>query len=379
MKKIKKQGSMVASIGTAVPQYCYSQQSIADFMIRYFGIPEEQSRKLSAIYHRSGIDYRHSVLPDFVQNGHAPLLFDASSPNPLLSKRLAVYEPHAVTLASSAVKDCLNGLKKSMQKRLLPITHLVTVSCTGMSAPGLDIALMKSLQLPDDVERTSINFMGCYAGFHALKMADAICRSNEKATVLLVMVELCSLHFQPDLDNENLVVNSLFADGAAALIVTSPEKLKETGEPVVKLSGFHAKVIHSGEEMMTWHPSEKGFLMGLDALVPQLIEEHAGPLIGEVLDRFKMKKEKVSHWAIHPGGKKILQALERAVGITENDLQESYGVLKNFGNMSSVTVSFVLKSILQQKTRWKKKERILAAGFGPGITIETALLQPALA
>lgn len=379
MKKKQSGGSLLVSIGTAVPENRYQQQSIADFMIRYFGIPENESRKLSIIYQRSGIEYRHSVLPDFLQNGHVPLLFGASSTNPALSKRMEVYQPKAVQLASNAVDDCFEVLNKSSRKQLLPVTHLITVSCTGMSAPGLDIQLMKHLALPDSVERTSVNFMGCYAGFHALKMSDAICRSDENATVLVVMVELCSLHFQPEMDNESMVVNSLFADGAAALLITSREKSKDTEQPSLRLSGFHSKVIHSGEDMMTWHPSEKGFLMGLDALVPQLIEDHAGVLIEEALYKFELKKSKVAHWAVHPGGRKILEAIARAVELKREDLKESYEVLKNFGNMSSPTLSFVLKLMTKQKIRWKKKERIVAAGFGPGITIETALLQPVIA
>ncbi|MEO6167151.1 MAG: type III polyketide synthase [Chitinophagales bacterium] len=375
-KKKRADGSLLMAIGTAVPEHRYQQQAIADFMIRYFQVPEDTSRKLSIIYQKSGIDFRHSVLPDFFKNGHVPLLFEEVSLNPALSKRMEIYQPVAVKLAFKAVKDCFNELEKSSAKKLLPVTHLITVSCTGMSAPGLDIQLMKQLDLPDHVERTSVNFMGCYAAFHALKMADAICRSDEQATVLIVMVELCSLHFQPEMDNQNMVVNSLFADGAAALLVSSKEKSKSLDRPALRISGFHSKVIHKGESMMTWHPSEKGFLMGLDSLVPQLIEDHAGALIAEALDKFECRRSKVSQWAIHPGGRKILEAAQRGIQLTNDDLKESYAVLRNFGNMSSPTISFVLKLMVQEKTKWKKKERILAAGFGPGITIETAILQP---
>lgn len=378
MKKKKAAGSLLISIGTAVPGHRYNQQAIADFMIRYFNVPEEASRKISIIYQKSGIEYRHSVLPDFFRNGHAPILFDATSANPALSKRMEVYQSGALHLAVQAVKDCINELDKKTQKKLLPVTHLITVSCTGMSAPGLDIQLMKQLELPDHVDRTSVNFMGCYGGFHALKMADAICRSDESATVLIVMVELCSLHFQPEIDNENMVVNSLFADGAAAMLITSKEKSKKTNVPALQISGFHSKVIHAGETMMTWHPSEKGFLMSLDALVPQLIEDHAGSLVAEALEKYELKRSDVSHWAIHPGGRKILEAAQRGIKLTSEDLKESYSVLKNFGNMSSPTVSFILK-LMQENMRWKKRERILAAGFGPGITIETAMLQPVTA
>jgi predicted naringenin-chalcone synthase len=379
MKKKESRGSLLVAIGTSVPSNRYSQQAIADFMISYFNIPTDDSRKLSVVYKKSGIDFRHSVLPDFHNNGHLPLLFNGGSVNPPLSARMGIYESSALQLATEAVKDCIKGLDKKSEKFLGTITHLITVSCTGMSAPGLDIKLMNALRLPDTIERTSINFMGCYAGFHALKIADAICRSDEKATVLIVMVELCSIHFQPEIDNENMVVNSLFADGAAALIISSKKKLKNTHLPSLRLSGFHSKVIHAGGAMMTWHPSEKGFLMGLDSLVPQLIESNARPLIAEAVDKFSIRKMDGLNWVVHPGGRKILEAVQRGINLQADDLKESYIVLKNFGNMSSPSIFFVLKGMLRKNQPWKKKECIIAAGFGPGITIETALLEPVIA
>ncbi|MEP7129314.1 MAG: type III polyketide synthase [Chitinophagales bacterium] len=378
MKKKGSKGSLLIAIGTAVPENRYHQQAIADFMIRYFGVSDDASRKLSVIYQKSGIDFRHSALPDFFKNGHVPLLFEEPQQNPPLSRRMDIYQAVAIKLAAQAARDCMSELDKLATKKLLPVTHLITVSCTGMSAPGLDLQLMKELELEDHVERTSVNFMGCYAAFHALKMADAICRSNKEATVMIVLVELCSLHFQPEMDNQNMVVNSLFADGAAAMLVTSRQKSKGLNCNALRIDGFYSKVIHKGASMMTWHPSENGFLMGLDALVPQLIEDHAGELITQALDKFECKRAKITHWAIHPGGRKILEAAQKGMLLTDKDLEESYNVLRNFGNMSSPTISFVLKLMMRKILDWKKKERILAAGFGPGITIETAMLQPVI-
>ncbi|MBP9884359.1 MAG: type III polyketide synthase [Chitinophagales bacterium] len=379
MKKKRASGSLLLSIGTAVPEYRYQQQAIADFMVRYFRMPEDTGRKLSIIYKKSGIDYRHSVLPDFFNNGHDPLLFDATSIIPSLSKRMGIYQAAAADMAVEAAKDCLANISRKAGKRILPITHLISVSCTGMSAPGLDLQVMQQLQLDDNVARTSVNFMGCYAAFHAMKMADAICRADNEATVLIVMVELCSLHFQPELDSQNLVVNSLFADGAAAMVISSGKKCRKTEHPAFAINGFYSKVLHEGKAMMTWHPSEKGFLMGLDSLVPQLIEDHAGPMMEEALESFNSKRSKITHWAIHPGGRKILEAVKRGMRLTDDNLMESYEVLRNFGNMSSPTIAFVLKRMMQDHASWKKKVRILSAGFGPGITIETALLKPVIA
>lgn len=376
MKKKSAAGSLLLSIGTAVPEYRYQQQAIADFMIRYFDLPEDTGRKLSIIYQKSGIDFRHSVLPDFFRNGHEPLLYHSPSEQAMLGKRMLLYQPAALQLAVNAAKDCFNNLGKKNLKRILPVTHLITVSCTGMSAPGLDIQLMQQLQLPDHVVRTSVNFMGCYAAFHAMKMADSICRADQDAVVLIVMVELCSLHFQPETDNQNLVVNSLFADGAAAMLIASPGKTRKKSMPALSLNGFYSRVVHDGKSMMTWHPTEKGFLMGLDSLVPELIEEYSGPVLAKALDRYDMKFSKISHWAIHPGGRKILEAAKFGMRITNEQLKESFDVLRNFGNMSSPTIAFILKLMMRDKNIWKKKKAIFAAGFGPGITIETAFLKP---
>jgi len=374
MRQKKKPQTYLLSIGTAVPSHRYPQKTIADFMVRYFGMNEEAVRKTSMIYQKSGIGFRHSVLADFSMNGHVPELFSTLVPNPLLSSRLSVFEKYALELGTKAVSDCMGSLRKSVRKKVEP-THLITVSCTGMSAPGLDIQLMKQLDLPQDIERTSINFMGCYAGFHAFKLADAICRSNSDAVVLVVMVELCSLHFQPEVDTENLVVNSLFADGAAAALFVSRKKMKELDSPALAVVGFHGEVIHEGQDLMTWNPSEKGFLMGLDALIPKTIEEHSGQLVQRALKKYKSSKKEIDHWAFHPGGRKILDALQQSIKLDEKSMVHSFRILRDFGNMSSPTVSFVLKSLWNDVLKWKKSESILAAGFGPGITMETALFQ----
>jgi alpha-pyrone synthase len=367
--------SFIASIGTAVPDYRYRQQIIADFMVGYFKLDEDAARKLSLIYQKSGIEYRHSVLPDFYANGNQPQLFISNDVNPSLTSRLEIYRKEASALSKQSISDCLSFLSKKEKKKLLPITHLITVSCTGMSAPGLDLQLMQELELPVDVCRTSVNFMGCYAGLHAFKMADSICSSDDDAVVLVVMTELCSLHFQPEFDTENIVVNSLFADGSATALFVSEKKMRSLKKRALRIKGFHSEVIHAAEKYMTWDPSEKGFLMGLDALIPKVIEEHAGSLIENALKKFDLKRSKIDHWALHPGGRKILDAAQKSIGLSAEDLGHSFRVLRDFGNMSSPSFCFVLKSLWQDGLEKNKKRHILAAGFGPGITIETALLQ----
>ena len=368
--------SHIISIGTAVPRYRYEQAAIGDFMIRYFNLEGDEARKISLIYHKSGIEHRHSVLHDFSMNGKVPDLFQNPVTNPSLTSRLDIFRNEAVKISKSAIEDCLSSFTNKERRKLLPVTHLITVSCTGMSAPGLDLELMQEMELPGDLKRTSINFMGCYAGFHAFKLADSICRSETDAVVLVVMTELCSLHFQPDFTTENIVVNSLFADGSAAVLFSSGKKSKKLKRETLVVDGFHSEVIHSAEKLMTWNPSEQGFLMGLDALVPQVIEENAGKLVDRALSRFNTEKTAIRHWIMHPGGRKILEAAEKSIGLEKDELKHSYRVLRDFGNMSSPSVSFALKSLWRESLKGKKKEKIFAAGFGPGITVETALLHP---
>ena len=371
----KKPSSFIVSIGTAVPSNAYKQSEIADFMIRYFGLEGDAARKLSIIYDKSGIETRHSVLGDFRSNA-SPSLFKSSMVNPPLSSRMQIYKKEAVRLAAYAVADCYGSLRKQDREQLKKVTHLITVSCTGMSAPGLDIQLMRQLGLPNDVHRTSVNFMGCYAAFHALRMADSICRSEEDAVVLVCMVELCSIHFQPGEETETLVVNSLFADGAAAVIITSGNKSKKLKSPQLQICGFSGEVIHDGAAYMTWDPGEEGFLMGLDAMVPKVIQENANRMITSAIRKFKLKKKDIGAWAIHPGGRRILEATATSMKVELREFDSSFNVLRQFGNMSSPTICFVLKEIMQQDR--KNMRHIFAAGFGPGITIETALFKPVM-
>jgi predicted naringenin-chalcone synthase len=371
----KRSSSFLVSIGTAVPSNTYTQGEIAGFMIRYFGLEGDAVRKLSLIYDKSGIELRRSVLADF-RAGGSPALFKCSTVNPSLSDRMRVYKREAVCLAADAVSDCFSQLPGKDRDQLKEVTNLITVSCTGMSAPGLDIQLMQQLGLPNDVHRTSVNFMGCYAAFHALRMADSICRCEEDAVVLVCMVELCSIHFQPGDETETLVVNSLFADGAAAAIVTSGKKAGKLKSPHLEICGFSGEVIHDGASYMTWDPGEEGFLMGLDAMVPKVIQEHAGRMIHAAVRKFNLKKEDIGAWAIHPGGRRILEATAGSMNLPLEELSASFNVLRRYGNMSSPTICFVLKEIRQHD--WKNKRHIFAAGFGPGITIETALFKPVL-
>lgn len=237
-----------------------------------------------------------------------------------------------------------------------------------MSAPGLDLELMEILNLPVNSWRTSVNFMGCYAAIHALKLADAICKSDASANVLIVCVEFCTLHFQRDYTPDNIASGILFADGAAAVLVTGNKEIEG-----LNIEHFYSSVSFKGKQEMVWELSSTGFLLNLSSYIPDLIEENFNPFVNEALNGTTLTKKDITHWCIHPGGKKILQAVHNSLQFSNGQLQNSYDVLSEYGNMSSPTILFVLKKIQQKLTR-EQNNKIFGAAFGPGLTIETFIL-----
>ncbi len=273
------------------------------------------------------------------------------------------FNEYAVDLSITAIEDCLSGRINKNE-----ITHLITVSCTGMSAPGLDLLVMEAMDLPPDIFRTSVNFMGCYAAVHALKMADAICKNDTGANVVIVCTELCTLHFQKESTVDNLTSTLLFADGCAAVLVQH-DSAKNRG---LVLKSFFSNVAFNGKKDMSWALSSKGFLMTLSGYVPELVKEDFDKLIIKALAKGGIAKEEITYWCMHPGGKKILEAICQSTGLKNDDLRYSYEVLNDYGNMSSPTILFVLKKILDELNAGDiKGDHILGAAFGPGLTMET--------
>ena len=210
--------------------------------------------------------------------------------------------------------------------------------------------------------------MGCYAAIHGLKWADAICASDPRARVLVVCVELCTLHFQREKTMDNFTSGLLFADGAAAVLVV-PDQVRGTG---LRLESFHAEVAAKGKSDMAWELSSSGFLMTLSSYIPDLLEADFRRFVGSALDKAGLAIEDITHWCIHPGGKRVLEAIGRSLGLESSDFGPSYDVLRHYGNMSSPTILFVLKAILRQD----RAGRVFGAAFGPGLTMETFVAQP---
>jgi alpha-pyrone synthase len=266
---------------------------------------------------------------------------------PSTAARMALYEPHALDLAMQAVR------------KLEPdgVTHLIVASCTGFSAPGLDFQIMRAAGLPDSTQRTIVGFMGCFAAVNALKLADQIVRADPASRVLVVNLELSSLHLQEDFQNlPKMLSFLLFADGAAATLVSA--------DPAgIALGRFQATVIPRSHDLITWHIGDQGFEMQLSGQVPGRIRrwlpEHGPGLLPP--DRPKL-------WAVHAGGRSILDAVQQGLDLAPDALRYSREILREYGNMSSATLMFVLNRILGDADA---RGPGMAMAFGPGLTVET--------
>ena len=360
--------SKIVSIATAVPQYKHEQENILTFMQNVYAMNEVDKRKMKFLYHQSGINTRYSVLPDYGLPANDWTFYPATEnlePFPNLELRMKWFNKTAPGLSVDAIEKCITG-KINKQD----ITHLITVTCTGMSAPGLDLQVMEVMDLRDNIFRTSVNFMGCYAAIHALKLADAFCNADKNAKVLIVCTELCTLHFQKENSTDNITSSLLFGDGAAAVLVTNnDDKLRG-----LHIKDFYSEVAFKGKKDMSWQLSSSGFIMTLSGYIPDLIEEDFNTLTENALQHAQYNKEDITHWCVHPGGKKILTAIEKSIDIPTEALQHSYNVLRDYGNMSSPTILFVLKEIMNELESSQKKANILGAAFGPGLTLETFIL-----
>ncbi len=356
--------SKIISIGTAVPAFKHAQKDILNFMQQVYALDAVENRKLKFLYSQSQIETRYSVVPDYSHQMDEWKFYPHSEnlePFPNIEKRMTWYNRFAPTLSVDAIRNCIEDKIHGTE-----ITHLITVSCTGMSAPGLDLMVMDMMDLPKNIFRTSINFMGCYAAIHGLKMADAICKTEKNAKVMIVCTELCTLHFQKDPSPDNIASTLLFADGSAAVLVVHDEDEQEG----VHLKSFYSEIIPKGKRDMAWELSSTGFLMTLSGYIPDLIEEDFEPLVRRALTFAGVSKDQIGSWCIHPGGRRIVDSIHKSLQLEAGESDASYKVLKEYGNMSSPTILFVLKELMDSK-KLSDNKPVFGAAFGPGLTMET--------
>jgi predicted naringenin-chalcone synthase len=357
----------VSAIGVANPPHKVPQMQIADFMIRAMQLEGARERKLRAVFRSSGIDYRYSVLADYAsRNGMVffPNTRDLE-PFPTTSRRMEQFRCHAVTLSMQAVDNAMSDRYQGHD-----FSHLITVCCTGMYAPGLDLEIMRRCGLSSSVHRLSLNFMGCYAAINALRTANALCDATPGSRVLVVCVELCSLHFQKEYSEDNLLANALFSDGAAAVVIES-----QPSERGLRLAQFHSIVVEEGHSDMAWNVGDYGFEMRLSSYIPDLVRDGVRDLGQHCLEQAGLQLGEIDYFAIHPGGKRILDAVEQQLHLPPDRNRFARDVLRECGNMSSPSVLFVLKRIWDSLVRADNGKTILALAFGPGLTLESMVLR----
>ncbi|MDA9555507.1 type III polyketide synthase [Pelobium sp.] len=363
--------SIISAIGTSNPEYRFPQQQLLQFMKDAHQLNDHEARRLEKLYQVSGIDYRHSVLNDFGKSRGDYGFFGNDlglEPFPSTSSRSAVYESSALTLSLKAIENCVKQISNFSKEN---VSHLITVSCTGMYAPGLDIEIVEKLGLSPSVERTCINFMGCYGAFNALKVADYICRAQPNACVLIVDIELCTLHFQKENTLDNWLANSLFADGASAILVQHEDN---TDQKLFRIGAFYTEVVTEARNEMAWKIGNHGFEMQLTNQVSKQIKLGIRNIADKLLKKVNLAFDEVGAFAIHPGGRKILEVCDEVFKLTSAQSQPAYEVLKNFGNMSSTTVLFVLDELSKKLKAKPSETNILSFAFGPGLTFESMVL-----
>lgn len=367
-------GAHILSIGTAVPAHRGGQTQALRFFsgVLRARAPEGDRarllRYLELASRRSGIKTRHTVLPDYLCSDPSEFEFFprqwSLEPLPGTARRMKVYEAESPKLARRAAEAALAGTELCARD----VTHLVVTTCTGFFAPGLDLALVEALALREDVARTVIGFMGCQAGFNGLRLADQIVRSDPDAVVLQVSVELCTLHLQADPRPEVLAANTLFADGAAAVLYGSGLRPGARARTLGQLS----RLASEGRGQMSWKVGDHGFVMFLDKALPHSVAAAAGRAVDELCARVGRPRDQLHRFAVHPGGPRILAAVAHALALPEAALESSYGVLEDYGNMSSASIFFVLARELETR---REVGPLLALGFGPGLSVEAALLE----
>ena len=362
--------TVLEAIATANPPHRLMQSQAADFMLKTEGIPSSIKSRIPAIYANSGIDYRYSCLPDYGGNLSEFELYPQNwqlTPTPTTFERNQKYNLYAQKLAYQCAEQAIAEAKLTAPE----ITHLIVVSCTGFSAPGIDFYLIKQLGLSPAIARTMIGFMGCHAAFNGLKTAHAICQSDRSAKVLLVCVELCSLHFQVADTLENAIVNAIFADGAAAAILTAQPLSGAEGKLIYEDS--YSLWVEDTPELMNWTVGNTGFLMNLSPKVPDVLAVHLPNYIDTFLGKHNLAIAELDFWAIHPGGRRIIDKIKAVFNLSDRLVAESYEVLRNYGNMSSPTILFILKRILETKSLNQSSQKGIALAFGPGLSIEGCL------
>jgi prepilin-type processing-associated H-X9-DG protein len=356
----------ILGLGCAVPSHRVSQERYAEFLVDAFklsGREAKLARKLCAV---SGIRERYFVSEDPLkprnQWTHIPTTFPDDIPT--MSFRNEIYRAEAPILAFQSAQRAVEawGGQKSA------ITHLISVSCTGLTAPGIEFLLLDAMDLPRTAQRLGINFMGCFGAFKGLSVAMALAEQDARNRILVVCTEICSIQFQPHTGLQSLVGNALFADGSAAVVVGQNAQSSE--HPLWHLERFASFALRDSLAEMSWNAETHGLTMVLSSEIPEYVKAHVKPFAEQLLGNNIGFEECL--WPVHPGGKAIVAAIEEACGLQEWQTRSAWEVLEAYGNMSSATFLFVLDHASQIPAQVPYSVGI---GFGPGLSFEAVLLR----
>lgn len=352
----------IRAIGTAVPSTTLDQGRVRDLFSGQPGIGRLAGRLVPAAFNASAVDHRHTVLDELDAARPAGTFRDDEGVlrSPSTGTRNDRYRELAPPLFVAAARDAVTRAGVAPAS----ITHLVTVSCTGFTQPGPDIDVVEQLGLPAGVFRHHIGFMGCCAAFPALRIAAAFAEAAPDAVVLVVCAELCTLHVRASDDPDQIVANSVFGDGAAAAVVAADGA-------GLRLDGFATAVVPEGASEMAWNIGDEGFEMVLSTAVPKLVGQHVPGAVASLLAADGAPAD-VPVWAVHPGGRAILDRTQEALALPDSAMVSSRAVLRDHGNMSSATVLFVLRDAVERGL--EDGSAVVALAFGPGLTVESARL-----
>jgi predicted naringenin-chalcone synthase len=368
LRGILQGGFMLIDIVTASPPFKVEQSFAANELKRRMGGTSAISRMIDMAANQSGIDHRFFVIQDGDENSAEKFFTkDGNHYSPDTKSRMTEYEKWSIVLTKQAVKELAEKNKIDFGS----IDRIITISCTGFFAPGLDYELIKEFKIAPDVKRTNIGFMGCAASLVGVNSVWEAMKEQGNENILMVSVELCSLHLQTEPTRDNILANMIFADGAAAAYFSKKEIYDNRKLEIQFAESF---LFEDSAKFMGWKVGNNGFEMMLSSELPKIILNSAAPRAKEILAQKRLDISAIKHWALHPGGRAILDSLQNGLLLSDEQLKPSREVLLNFGNLSSVSILFVLKNILQN-TELKKDDYLCAIAFGPGLTMELVLFK----
>jgi alkylresorcinol/alkylpyrone synthase len=359
------------SVGVALPAHQYTQEASLALATRVCCSDERQRRFAKVPYQHSGVHTRHGVLPleeaDRWARGGDSYSDDGSrNRGPSTEVRMQFYREHALPLAEAAAQQALYDAAC----RPGDISHVVTASCTGFTAPGVDLGLIERLELAPTTQRVHVGYMGCHGAINALRVAHGLACADPINRILVCAVELCTIHYAFEWSQERMLGNALFADGAGAVVLGADASSGSESSRHWRLAATGSCVFPETSGAMTWSIGDFGFEMTLSSSLPKLIEANLGPWLRSWLDKQGLGVSDINSWAVHPGGPRIVEAVESAMGLRREQTAVSHDTLAKYGNMSSATVLFILRALLEAKA----EPPCVMLGFGPGLVAEAALL-----